>query len=99
MNHHRREPERETVSCRNCGADFNLAAQYYYDNLCPSCKHDEEGEDVTNPVVGTCHVCEADVRANEEAYRKRAAPPELRRGEGVLVCPDHRDHRWSPAHE
>lgn len=32
------QPESEEIECRECGTVFNLAAQYYYDNLCPSCK-------------------------------------------------------------
>lgn len=32
------EQEQEIEECRECGTEFNLAAQYYYDNLCPSCK-------------------------------------------------------------
>jgi hypothetical protein len=91
-----REHDPEPTNCRSCGTQFDLARQHYYDNLCPTCKQDADGEDRTNPVVGSCHVCGEDVRANESYYSQKAAHPEMRRGEGVLVCPDHRDHRWSP---
>lgn len=91
----RREPP-EPTECRDCGATFNLAAQYYYDNLCPECKREQDGEDAVDPVVGSCYVCDDDVRSTEESYSRRAAPPDVR--EKVLVCPDHRDHRYSPDH-
>lgn len=32
------EAEYQEVECRECGAVFNLGAQTYYDNLCPTCK-------------------------------------------------------------
>ena len=28
----------ELITCRECGTKFNLGAQMYYDNLCPTCK-------------------------------------------------------------
>lgn len=28
----------QLIECRECGTEFNLGAQMYYDNLCPSCK-------------------------------------------------------------
>lgn len=31
------EAEYEIIECRNCQAAFNLAAQIYYDDLCPDC--------------------------------------------------------------
>jgi Zn finger protein HypA/HybF involved in hydrogenase expression len=31
------------IECRECGAEFDLARQNYYDNLCPKC-HAEEDE-------------------------------------------------------
>lgn len=34
------EQDREIIECRECGSEFNLAAQHYYDNLCPSCQED-----------------------------------------------------------
>ena len=30
----------ELVECRDCGAEFNLGAQMYYDSLCPDCKNE-----------------------------------------------------------
>jgi hypothetical protein len=32
-----RRRERQEVECRQCGTVFNLSAQTYFDNLCPSC--------------------------------------------------------------
>lgn len=32
------EANYEEVECRECGTVFNIGAQMYYDNLCPSCK-------------------------------------------------------------
>lgn len=94
MSHH--QPDSEEVECRECGAVFRLDLQYYYDNLCPSCKREQDGEEATNPTIGSCHVCGDDVPANKEYYSQKAAHPEMRRGDGVLVCPDHRDHRFTP---
>lgn len=31
------EANYEEVECRECGALFNIGAQMYYSNLCPSC--------------------------------------------------------------
>lgn len=93
-NAHEHDPE--MIDCRNCGAPFDLARQYYYEDLCPSCKKEKDGDDAVDPVVGKCHVCGDEVRSTEQCYSTKAAHPELRRGEGVLVCPDHRDHRWAP---
>lgn len=42
------------VSCRNCGAVFDLAAQWYYDDLCPSCKAEVATEARTHPVCCYC---------------------------------------------
>ncbi len=28
----------EIIACRECGAEFDLARQYYYDNACPACR-------------------------------------------------------------
>mgnify|MGYP006934449374 FL=1 len=33
------EASYELIECRECGTQFNLGAQMYYDNLCPSCKN------------------------------------------------------------
>ncbi len=44
----------ETVQCRDCGTSFNLDAQWYYDNLCPSCKAEQDGEEKTWP---SCIFC------------------------------------------
>lgn len=41
---HRHERETEEMKCRKCGSTFNLAAQFYYDNLCPECKNEEQME-------------------------------------------------------
>jgi hypothetical protein len=49
-----RERDPEPTDCRNCEATFNLSAQYYYDNLCPSCKAEQDGEDVTRPACTNC---------------------------------------------
>jgi NMD protein affecting ribosome stability and mRNA decay len=35
------QPEREDTECRNCGTTFNLAAQHYYDDMCPDCMKEE----------------------------------------------------------
>lgn len=32
-----RERDTEIINCTECGALFNLAAQYYYSPLCPNC--------------------------------------------------------------
>lgn len=33
-----------TVTCRECGATFDLSNQHYYDNLCPECMADHAPE-------------------------------------------------------
>lgn len=33
-----RQHDPDITECRECGTKFDLALQYYYDNLCPSCK-------------------------------------------------------------
>lgn len=86
--------EQDLVECGACGSTFNLAAQYYYDNLCPECKREEHGDEAVDPVVGTCYVCDADVHKTEQVWSKRAAPYDIRGP--VLVCPGHSDHRFSP---
>jgi hypothetical protein len=85
----------EIVECTDCGSEFNLAAQAYYDNRCPSCKREESGEDAVDPVYGQCYVCDEDVRKSEQHYSNKAAPYDVH-GK-VLVCPDHRDHKWTPS--
>lgn len=89
-----RVPGEDTVECRECGSTFNLAAQYYYDSLCPSCKREKDGEEAVNPVVGSCYVCDDDVHSNDQCWSESAAPYDVRNP--VLVCPDHSDHSWSP---
>jgi phage FluMu protein Com len=32
------EANYELIECRDCGTQFNLGAQHYYDNKCPECK-------------------------------------------------------------
>lgn len=85
----------QTLTCADCGCQFDLSKQAYYDDLCPTCKEAESGEDVVNPVYGQCYVCDEDVRKNEEYYSSKAAPYDVR-GK-VMVCPDHRDHKWTPS--
>lgn len=43
------------VSCRNCGAVFDLATQWYYDEICPSCKAEVATEASTHPVCCYCN--------------------------------------------
>lgn len=57
----RREPDMDITECRECGAEFNLAAQYYYDNLCPSCKQDQDGKKTSWPA---CPICESRFEPN-----------------------------------
>jgi predicted Zn-ribbon and HTH transcriptional regulator len=40
----RHQQETEEHDCRNCGSTFNLAAQMYYSNICPECKHEQQME-------------------------------------------------------
>jgi Zn finger protein HypA/HybF involved in hydrogenase expression len=40
--HHPHDPE--VIECRECSAQFDLARQNYYDNLCPECKHEKQME-------------------------------------------------------
>jgi len=43
------------VECRACGAVFDLSAQWYFDDLCPSCKVAESGDEApTRPVCCCC---------------------------------------------
>lgn len=48
LEHRRPGPEHQT--CRECGATFDLAAQNYYDNVCPSCVDEER----TWPLCAAC---------------------------------------------
>jgi Zn finger protein HypA/HybF involved in hydrogenase expression len=32
----------EIIECRECGAQFDVAKQRYYDNLCPPCKDEND---------------------------------------------------------
>lgn len=32
--------EYDPCTCRECGREFNLAYQPYYDNICPTCKNE-----------------------------------------------------------
>ena len=93
MNQAEFEANYEEVECRDCDSTFNIGAQAYYDNLCPSCKA-EDDPDAVDPVYGTCYVCDEDVRRSEAHYSSKAAPYDVR-GD-VMVCPEHKDHRWSP---
>lgn len=36
-----RERVTEIVECRNCGTKFDLAAQDYYYDLCPTCNRED----------------------------------------------------------
>lgn len=42
MSHHEHDPE--LIECRECGCEFDLARQHYYDDICPSCLKEEEPE-------------------------------------------------------
>lgn len=42
MSHHPHDPE--ITECRECGAEFDLARQHYYSDICPSCLKEEEPE-------------------------------------------------------
>lgn len=73
------------VECRNCGTVFNLAAQWYYDNLCPSCKAEQGDEEDTWPACATC----GDRVDPDEVEHKQVANPAMPGGrERVAVCPD-----------
>lgn len=88
------EEDIEIVECRECGTGFNLTAQYYYDNLCPSCKKKENPD--ANKVP--CTVCSNRVAPDEVQQAKYVGrgPTEM-----VPVCSDScaRDARtppWAP---
>lgn len=49
-----RERKPEIHDCRMCGTQFDLSAQYYYDNLCPTCKAEEDDEETTWPSCINC---------------------------------------------
>lgn len=36
--------DEEIVECRDCGKAFNIAAQYYFADLCPTCVKEQEPE-------------------------------------------------------
>lgn len=84
----------DTTDCRSCGVEFDLARQHYFDELCPSCKEEQDGADAVNPVVGKCFACNTDVRADDEHYSQKAAPHDVHGP--VMVCPDHQDFTWHP---
>lgn len=46
-------PPEEIIECRECGRKFDLAAQNYYDNLCPACVR-ESDPDRTWPMCWEC---------------------------------------------
>ncbi len=55
----------EIIECRKCGTEFDLAAQNYYDNLCPSCVSNENPER-TWPV---CIECEQKIPPYRREYK------------------------------
>jgi len=61
-----REPVRELIECRDCGEEFDLASQHYYDNQCPACKSEDNPEH-TWP---GCAVCSERVPPDERATKK-----------------------------
>lgn len=46
--------EYEEVECRECETPFNIGAQWYYDDLCPECKAEADGEQATWPACIRC---------------------------------------------
>lgn len=52
MSRHSHDPE--LVTCRDCETKFDLARQHYYDNLCPSCKADHDGQEAIQPTCPGC---------------------------------------------
>lgn len=65
----RDETPREMLTCRECGAQFDLAQQNYYDNLCPSCIKNKDNHDEKRTWNG-CHVCGEKVSPDEETAIK-----------------------------
>lgn len=59
------EPDRDLIECRECGQTFDLSAQNYYDNLCPTCVAEERPER-TWPI---CVACDDRIPPEERAYR------------------------------
>lgn len=85
MRHGRHPREREETECRECGTPFNLSAQWYYDNLCPECKAEQDGEETTWPVCVQC----GEKYPPDEGRLTRIANPSLPGGsERVIVCGD-----------
>lgn len=78
----RHEHDPEMTDCRNCGAEFDLARQNYYDNICPSCLKEEEPER-TWP---SCASCGDKIPPGEREYKTVAE----RRG-GTSQLPIHAD--------
>ncbi len=54
--------EIDPVVCKDCGAEFNLSAQHYYDNVCPDCIEPKR----TWPI---CTECDERIPPDERSYR------------------------------
>lgn len=72
--HH--EPDRELVSCRDCGQQFDRSAQYYYANKCPKCVDDDQ-------LKRSCAICgDREMPGNLRGAMSRGRGPTER----IRVC-------------
>lgn len=55
-------PDQDLTECRECGETFNLAAQNYYDNLCPACVEPERSWPI-------CMECDERIPPDERAHK------------------------------
>lgn len=81
MNRHNRRTPSEMIDCRDCGATFNLAAQFYYTNLCPDCVEDERSKPV-------CPRCDERIDDDEGTYTQTRT---LHGSETIFVHEDCED--------
>lgn len=86
------ERETETIECRECGTEFNLAAQWYHDDLCPACKREAAGEKATWP---GCLRCGERIRPDDVEYvlvsGARGSPERVEMHPSCAA--DHREER------
>lgn len=74
---HKHDPE--LIECSECGSQFDLARQNYYDSKCPSCVDNERS-------WPSCIRCQDRFDPDEGVYAHLTGGPEP--NETVLACSD-----------
>lgn len=82
------------VTCRECETEFNLENQWYYDNLCPSCKSDADGRE---KILPSCPLCRDRIE-DEDGTTIQVTNPSMRGGRESLYVHEECGANHTPRH-